>query len=192
MRLVPKDAVHEKYPDHMTLGEARLKLAQELESDDSNTYTPVGYKRILFFDKKGITRSMVGNFRAFAELAQATPHRRAFHTTEFITEKGDNCFALLRWPWTEFGGLIQEEVRPEDASKKMKGSKGLSGFWSLTEAGSLVLAYPKEPMLYMNIRCRYDEEQYVGYGNKISLEQAMETRILVNNQSMILDGTVGF
>lgn len=178
----------------MSLAEVTAKLFEQISRDDSDTYSPLTFERIRLHDTKGPDRSMLAAFDAFCRFLQES-RKTIAHTTEFLTNKQSNCFALWRYAaWTALGGLIIPVERPSDAPRTQKGSRGLSSFYMLSSMGIFVRDNPNAKVLAGNIRrTRHPDLTWSGWyahGEKVSLAQAQKARLKTNVSSMIVDGSV--
>ena len=134
-------------------------------------------------DPKTLNRWMAVALDGFYEFNSGYPNA-PFHAGTLLKgtdgSRGHDSALLRHW------GLIAEVPRPVDAPKKMKGSRGLTGWYVLTQRGvdfrEGKISVPREV-------CQMFDGNILIRGEPISYDQALRVKLKVGANNITLDGT---
>jgi hypothetical protein len=167
--------------DTMTVAAARLALVEQVQTDDSNTHCPLCKHRVRN-DTKGLNRWMAAALRIVYD---ASFKQQVVHLGDLLKgtdgSRGHDAALLRHWK------LIEPVARPEDASPKLKGSRGLSGFYKLTPLGAeFVQGTAKVPK---NIVRLFGIDEYLMDGPFISYADACESVLTTTADGIVPNGS---
>jgi hypothetical protein len=175
------------YSDEMTLEQARRRLREQVAVDDSKTHCPCCGLRVRD-DKKGITRWMAEALIRMAAHVEASQDNGSpvlvVHLATLLAGTPavrDHGYALLRH-WN----FIREEPRPLNAGDEQKGSRGLTGWYSITQRGWDVLCGATFPK---NIVRKFGTKTWTLEGPQITLVEALKSEVLTDDKNKVIDGT---
>lgn len=167
----------------MTLEEAKSALKQQVAEDDRNTFCPCCSQRCRN-DQKGMTQWQALALKSIYDFFKDNPSSIGVHAADLVKDTDgarDHGVALLRH-W----GLIMPVGRPPDADPNLKGSRGLSGYYVITEEGRGFVegwwAVPK------NIVKPFGMDGWRMSGPQVTFEQVLGAVLATDESGMILDG----
>lgn len=167
--------------EQMTVATARAALIDQVQDDDRGTCCPLCKHRVRN-DTKSINRWMAFALRYVYD--EAKKGRDIVHLGDLLKgtpgSRGHDAALLRHW------GLIIPVERPEDADTKLKGSRGLSGFYRLTKLGfDFVEGRERVPK---NVVKLFGLDEILTDGPLISFEDALDSSLETNHEGVVTSG----
>lgn len=169
--------------DSTPIGMARERVRRQLLEKPRAICPCCG--SLLRNDRKGMTRWMALGLLDIYRHFRRNQGEVTVHAATLLANRPgarDHGIALLRH-W----GLLQSVSRPGDAQDRQKGSRGLSGFYALTDNGrAFVEGKLKLPK---NIVKDFYESTWRMEGPLIGISEALHAKLVVNENEIVLDGS---
>jgi hypothetical protein len=173
--------------EELTVREAREVLRRAVYADDTKTCCFLCHGRART-DQKSLNRYQAEAMKLFYAHTRGDS-TVVFHAASIIAGTNasrSNDLSLLRH-W----GLLHPTIRPENAPPSQKGSRGMSGFYQLTQLG---IRFAKNEVevpktIVHEWGSANDAWSFQPGCKKINLAQALVSRLKTDEASIVVDGT---
>lgn len=169
--------------NNLTVAEARDVLIRKVQDDDRDTSCPLCNHRVRN-DTKGLNRWMAAALLQMYEYFNDHPNADSVHLGDLVkgTDGGRGHDAALLRHW----GLIIPVERPVDADKKLKGSRGLSGFYRITLLGRNFIE--GKAVVPKNVIRIFGTDELIEGGPQITFEDAQKATLTTSAKGIIPNG----